>query len=225
MAGILYLVATPIGNLEDITLRALKVLKEADLIAAEDTRHTGQLLRHYDISKPLCSFYSYNQNQRTPELIDKIKAGLNVALVTDAGTPGISDPAYALVDRAVREGIRIVPLPGPTALVPALVASGLPADEFLFAGFLPVKPGRRQKQIEALSREPRTVVIYESPHRIARTLQELAAAFAPRRAAVCRELTKLFEEFERDDIAVLAGKYQTKKPKGEFVVVLAGKET
>jgi 16S rRNA (cytidine1402-2'-O)-methyltransferase len=225
MPGILYLVPTPIGNLEDITLRALKVLKEVDLIAAEDTRHTGQLLRHYDIHKPLCSFYSYNQEMRTPELIGKINDGQNVALVTDAGTPGISDPAYSLVSRAVGEDITIVPLPGATALVPALVASGLPADEFLFAGFLPVKPGRRQKQIEALSREPRTVVIYESPHRIAKTLAELATAFAPRQAAVCRELTKVFEEFERDDIAALAEKYRTKKPKGEFVVVLAGKET
>lgn len=224
MPGILYLVATPIGNLEDITLRALKVLKEVQLIAAEDTRHTGLLLKHYGISTPLSSFYSYNQKGKAPELIRRIQEGVNIALVSDAGTPGISDPAVALVAQAVEAGIKVVPIPGPTALISALIASGLDTSQFVFTGFLPVKPGRRAKALEQLEQETRTIVIYESPHRISRTLQELADVFKSRPAAVCREITKLFEEFERGSLPELAEKYQTKKPKGEFVIVIAGKE-
>lgn len=224
MPGILYLVATPIGNLEDITLRALKILKEVQLIAAEDTRHTGLLLKHYGINTPLSSFYSYNQKEKTPALIRRMQEGADVALVSDAGTPGISDPAVALVAQAVAAGIKVVPIPGPTALISALVASGLDTSQFVFTGFLPVKPGRRAKALEQLGQESRTIVIYESPHRISRTLQELAGAFKSRPAAVCREITKLFEEFERGSLPELAEKYQTKKPKGEFVIVIAGKE-
>ena len=223
MSGTLFLVATPIGNLEDITLRAIRTLKEADLVAAEDTRHTGKLLQHFGIERPLCSFYSYNQQRRAPELVAKLAAGANIALVTDAGTPGISDPAYALVRLAIDAGITVTPIPGATALIPALVASGLPADEFMFAGFLPVKPGRRRTRLLALAAEPRTVVIYESPHRIARTLHEMAETFGPRPAAVCRELTKIYEEFERGDIGELAKKYETKNSRGEYVIVIAGK--
>lgn len=223
MSGILYLVATPIGNLEDISLRALRVLKEVNIVAAEDTRHTGMLLKHYGISTPLSSFYSYNQKEKAPELIQKMLAGNDVALVSDAGTPGISDPAGSLVSKAIESGIKVVPIPGPTALISALISSGLDTSQFLFAGFLPVKPGRRAKALAQLEKEPRTVVIYESPHRISRTLQELADVFKSRPAAVCREITKLFEEFERDSLINLAEKYRAKKPKGEFVIVIAGK--
>ncbi len=216
--------ATPIGNLEDITLRALKVLKEVQLVAAEDTRHTGLLLKHYGISTPLSSFYSYNQKDKAPELIRRIQDGIDVALVSDAGTPGISDPAVALVSQAVEAGIKVVPIPGPTALISALIASGLDTSQFVFTGFLPVKSGRRTKVLEQLERETRTIVIYESPHRISRTLQELADVFKSRPAALCREITKLFEEFERGTLPELSEKYRTKKPKGEFVIVIAGKE-
>jgi len=223
MPGILYLVATPIGNLEDITIRALRVLKEVDLIAAEDTRHTGQLLKHFDIKKPLCSFYSHNQDQRTPELVEKLLVGQQVALVTDAGTPGISDPAVILVAKALQAGIRIVPVPGATALISALVCSGLDPSRFLFLGFLPLKSGKRAKLLESLKEGQNTLVMYESPHRIAKTLSDLASAFAPRPAVLGRELTKMHEEFERGDIAELAHKYQTKTPRGEYVIVIAGK--
>jgi 16S rRNA (cytidine1402-2'-O)-methyltransferase len=222
MSGILYLVATPIGNLEDITFRALKTLKEVQLIAAEDTRHTGLLLKHFQINTPLSSFYSYNQKEKAPELIDKILSGVNVALVSDAGTPGISDPAVSLVAKAVKAGIKVVPIPGATALISALIASGLDTSQFVFTGFLPVKPGRRAKAIEQLTRETRTIVIYESPHRISRTLQELADVFKSRQSAVCREITKMFEEFERGSLSELADRYQRKTPKGEFVIVIAG---
>jgi 16S rRNA (cytidine1402-2'-O)-methyltransferase len=223
MPGILYLVATPIGNLEDITLRALRVLKEVDLIAAEDTRHTGQLLKHFDIKKPLCSFYSHNQEQRSPELVEKLLSGQQIALVTDAGTPGISDPAVSLVAQAVKAGIRIVPIPGATALISALVCSGLDPSRFLFLGFLPIKSGKRARLLEELKEGSATLVMYESPHRISKTLTDLAAAFSPRQAVLGRELTKMFEEFERGDIAELAKAYQTKKPRGEYVIVIGGK--
>lgn len=224
MSGTLYLVATPIGNLEDITFRAVRTLKEVQLIAAEDTRHTGLLLKRYGIATPLCSFYSYNQREKAPELIRRIQQGADVALVSDAGTPGISDPAVALVSQAVEAGIRVVPIPGPTALIAALVASGLDTSQFVFAGFLPVKSGRRARALEDLAGESRTVVIYESPHRIARTLEELARALGDRPAAVCRELTKIYEEFERGTLSQLAERYQSKNPKGEFVIVISGKE-
>lgn len=217
------MVATPIGNLEDITLRALKTLKEVQLIAAEDTRHTGLLLKHYGISTPLSSFYSYNQREKAPEIIQRILDGTDVALVSDAGTPGISDPAGTLVSQAIQAGLTVVPIPGATALVAALVASGLDTSQFVFVGFLPVKSGRRAKALERLAQENRTVVIYESPHRISRTLQELADVFKSRLAAVCREITKMFEEFERAPLTELAERYRTKKPKGEFVIVIAGK--
>ena len=224
MSGTLYLVATPIGNLEDITFRAVRTLKEVQLIAAEDTRHTGLLLKRYGIATPLCSFYSYNQREKAPELIQRIQQGADVALVSDAGTPGISDPAVALVSQAVAAGVKVVPIPGPTALIAALVASGLDTSQFVFAGFLPVKPGRRAKALEGMAGEARTVVVYESPHRIARTLEELARALGDRPAAVCRELTKIYEEFERGTLSRLAERYRSKNPKGEFVIVISGKE-
>lgn len=217
------MVATPIGNLEDITLRALKTLKEVQLIAAEDTRHTGLLLKHFGIDTPLSSFYSYNQKEKAPELIQRMMDGADVALVSDAGTPGISDPAVALVSQAIQSGIKVVPIPGATALIAALIASGLDTSQFVFIGFLPVKSGRRAKLFGLLAQESRTIVIYESPHRISRTLQELADVFQSRPAAVCREITKMFEEFERAPLPDLAERYRTKKPKGEFVIVIAGK--
>jgi 16S rRNA (cytidine1402-2'-O)-methyltransferase len=224
MSGILYLVATPIGNLEDITFRAVRILKEVQLIAAEDTRHTGMLLKRYGIETPLCSFYSYNQREKAPELIRRIQQGAAVALVSDAGTPGISDPAVALVAQAVQAGLRVVPIPGATALIAALVASGLDTSRFVFAGFLPVKSGRRARALQELAAEERTVVIYESPHRLGRTLRELAESLGDRPAALCRELTKIYEEFERGTLPELAGRYQAKKPRGEFVIVISGKE-
>jgi 16S rRNA (cytidine1402-2'-O)-methyltransferase len=221
--GVLYIVSTPIGNLEDITLRALRVLKGADLVAAEDTRHTGNLLRHFGIETPLCSFYSHNQDRRVPEIVARLLDGRSVALVADAGTPGISDPAVSLVRASIDAGITVVPIPGPAALVAALVASGLDTHEFTFIGFLPAKPGRRRRALEALAAEPRTVVLYESPHRIQKVLVELAETFGERPAALGRELTKLHEEFERGTLAELAARYAEKKPRGEYVIVIAGK--
>jgi 16S rRNA (cytidine1402-2'-O)-methyltransferase len=187
--GTLYVVPTPIGNLDDITLRAIKILGGVDLIAAEDTRTTKFLLDHLGISKPLISFFSHNQTVRTPQIIEKLVAGNSVALVSDAGTPGISDPAYALITAAIENEVLIIPLPGPTAFIPALIASGLPTHEFLFAGFLPIKKGR-QTELLRLKEEKRTIVLYESPHRLLRTLEDFFEIFGDRQAVVARELTK-----------------------------------
>ncbi|MBI5464569.1 MAG: 16S rRNA (cytidine(1402)-2'-O)-methyltransferase, partial [Ignavibacteriales bacterium] len=189
----LYVVATPIGNLEDITYRAIHILSSVDLIAAEDTRTTKVLLEHYGISKPFVSYFSRNELRRIPYLIERLEGGASVALVSDAGTPGISDPANRLVSEAIAHGIRIISIPGPTALISALVASGLPTDRFAFEGFLPVKKGR-QKKLSLLKHETRTFVLYESPHRLLRTLGDLRTALGDRRAVVARELTKKYEE-------------------------------
>lgn len=223
-SGALYIVPTPIGNLEDITLRALHVLKEVTVIAAEDTRTTKFLLDHYGIEKPLLSFYSHNEEVRVPQILQRLKNGDAVALVSDAGTPGISDPAHSIITAAITAGIRIIPLPGATAFVPALIASGLPTHEFMFAGFLPHKKGRRTK-LERLSAESCTIVLYESVHRIERTLRELHETFGDRQVVIGRELTKKFEEFVRGSLFNVVHNYTFANLKGEFVIVIEGKET
>ncbi len=220
--GKLFLVPTPIGNLEDITLRAKRVLEEADAVIAEDTRTSGRLLQHYGISRSFIAFHAHNEHKVTDRLVERLANGERFALVTDAGTPGISDPGFLLVRAAVKAGVPVETLPGATAFVPALVNSGLPCDRFTFEGFLPVKKGRRTR-IADLAAERRTMVFYESPHRIARTLHELAEAFGPERpASISREITKLHEETVRGTLAELATHFEQHAPKGEFVLVVAG---
>jgi 16S rRNA (cytidine1402-2'-O)-methyltransferase len=220
-AGVLYLVATPIGNLEDITYRAVKVLGTVDLIAAEDTRKTKILLDHYNISKPMISYYSYNEKTRAPQLIEKLLAGQSIAIVSDAGTPGISDPAFHIVQHALENKISVIPIPGPTAFISALIASGLPTDRFVFEGFLPLKKGRKTK-FELLKSEYRTMIIYESPHRIRKTLAEIYSNFGNRHVVVARELTKKFEEIVRGPIQSVLTELEKKEPRGEYVVVIEG---
>ncbi len=220
--GTLYLVATPIGNLEDMTFRAVRVLKECDVVAAEDTRRTGQLLKHFGLSKPMLSYFQFNEAKRSEEILERLKRGEKVALVTDAGSPGISDPGERVV-RAVREaGLRVESVPGPCALVAALTASGLPTDEFHFIGFLPHKSGQRRKQLEALKQFAGTLVLYESPYRIEKLLVELGEVFAERQVVLARELTKKFEEFLRGTPAELLEVTQKRSLKGEFVVMVRG---
>ena len=221
----LYLVPTPIGNLEDMTLRALRVLREVDLIACEDTRTSSKLLTHYDIKTPRTSYHDHNERQKTPQLLSRLKSGASIALISDAGSPGISDPGFYLVRACVSEAIHVQALPGATALIPALTTSGLPSDRFVFEGFLPVKKGR-QKRLEELKDERRTLVFYESPHRIVKTLDQLAQTFGPSRpASVARELTKAFEETRRDTLASLKNFFESQnKVRGELVIVVGGVE-
>jgi 16S rRNA (cytidine1402-2'-O)-methyltransferase len=218
----LYLVATPIGNLEDITLRALRVLKEADLIACEDTRHTRRLLNHYGIDKPAISYHEHNERERAEELLKRLARGERIALVTDAGTPGISDPAYRVVTAAIEKGIEVIPIPGPTALIAALVASGLPTDAFLFIGFLPARRQARRKKLEELRAVRETLVIYEAPHRIRETLAVAREVLGERRAVLARELTKLHEQFIRGTLSEISSQLQAQEPRGEMVLVIAG---
>jgi 16S rRNA (cytidine1402-2'-O)-methyltransferase len=220
--GTLYLVATPIGNLEDITLRALRTLKECDVVAAEDTRRTGQLLKHFGISKPMLSYFQFNEAKRSEEIIGRLQRGEKVALVTDAGSPGISDPGERVVKAAVAAGFRVESVPGPSALVAALTASGLPTDEFHFIGFLPHKSGQRRKQLERLQGYEGTLVLYESPYRVERLLGELSELFPTRQVALARELTKRFEEYLRGTPAELLEVLKSRSLKGEFVVLVAG---
>ncbi|MFQ5894806.1 MAG: 16S rRNA (cytidine(1402)-2'-O)-methyltransferase [Nitrospinota bacterium] len=221
--GTLYVVATPIGNLEDITLRALRVLREVDLVAAEDTRHTGRLLAHYGIRKPLVSYYEWNERQRARQLLSRIRAGEKVALVCDAGTPGLSDPAFRLVGACAAGGLPVRPIPGAAAVTAALSAAGLPTDRFRFEGFLPPKGGKRSKRLAALLEERCTVVLYESPHRLGRLLEEVAALAPERRVVVARELTKLHEEFLRGRAGELAGRLSGQRVRGECVVLIEGR--
>jgi len=220
--GTLYLVATPIGNLDDITHRAIKVLSSVDLIAAEDTRKTKILLDHYSISKPMVSYFSYNERHRAPQLIEKLREGQSIALVSDAGTPGISDPAFHIVQSCLSSGIPIVPIPGPSAFVCALIISGLPTDRFVFEGFLPVKKGRKTK-LGLLSSEQRTIVLYESPHRVLKTLEEIRTAFGERNVVVARELTKKFEEIVRGPVSSVLEELHRKPTRGEYVLVIEGR--
>jgi 16S rRNA (cytidine1402-2'-O)-methyltransferase len=219
--GTLYLVATPIGNLEDITYRAVKILASVDLIAAEDTRKTKILLDHYSISKPMMSYYSYNEQARAPQLIEKLLSGQSIALVSDAGTPGISDPAFHVVQQALENDIPIISIPGPTAFIAALIASGLPTDRFVFEGFLPLKKGRKTK-FDQLKSESRTIIIYESPHRIIKTLTDIQAYLGSRNVVVARELTKKFEDIVRGPISIVLSALEKKEPRGEYVVIIEG---
>src|SRR6267143_503860 len=218
--GTLYLVATPIGNLEDITLRALRTLKECDVVAAEDTRRTGQLLKHFGISKPLLSYFQFNEAKRSEEIIERLGRGEKIALVTDAGSPGISDPGERVVRAAIAAGFRVEAVPGPSALVAALTASGLPTDEFHFVGFLPHKSGQRRKQLERLREFSGTLVLYESPYRVGKLLGELKEIFPQRQVVLARELTKKFEEFLRGTAAELLALLEKRSLKGEFVVLV-----
>jgi 16S rRNA (cytidine1402-2'-O)-methyltransferase len=220
--GTLYLVATPIGNLEDITLRAIRTLKECDLIAAEDTRRTGQLLKHFCISKPMLSYFQFNEAKRSEELLERLRRGEKLTLVTDAGSPGISDPGERVVRAAIAAGFRVESVPGPSALVAALTASGLPTDEFHFIGFLPHKSGQRRNKLESLKAFEGTLVLYESPYRIERLVEELQAVFPERQVVLARELTKKFEEYLRGTPAELAEILKKRTLKGEFVVLIAG---
>jgi len=222
--GTLYLVATPIGNLEDITLRALRVLKECDAVAAEDTRHTGQLLKHFGISKPMLSYFQFNEAKRSEEIIERLKRGEKIALVTDAGSPGISDPGERVVRAARQAGLRVESIPGPCALVAALTASGLPTDEFHFIGFLPHKSGQRRRQLEALKAFAGTFILYESPYRIEKLLGELVEVFPERKVVLARELTKKFEEYLCGTPAELQELTRKRSLKGEFVVLVNGME-
>ena len=222
-AGTLYIVSTPIGNLADITLRALHILGSVDVIAAEDTRHTRKLLTHHGIARPLLSYHDHNEVTQAPRLLALLQEGKSVALVTDAGTPGIADPAYYLLQALLPHAIPIVPIPGPTAALAALAVSGLPTERFVFEGFLPVKSGRRRQRLETLAGEPRTIVLYESPHRLLRLLQELVTHLGPeRRLVVARELTKRFEEVTRGTTATLLETFQRRPIRGEFTLVIAG---
>jgi 16S rRNA (cytidine1402-2'-O)-methyltransferase len=211
-------VATPIGNREDITLRALRVLRECDVVAAEDTRRTGQLLKHFEISRPLLSYFQFNEARRSEEIIERLRRGEKIALVTDAGSPAISDPGERVVKAAIAAGFRVESVPGPCALVAALTASGLPTDEFHFVGFLPHKSGQRRTRLESLKIIPGTLVFYESPFRIEKLLGELVEIFPEREVVLARELTKKFEEFLRGKPAELAARTQKRALKGEFVV-------
>jgi len=218
--GLLYIVATPIGNLEDITLRAIRILKEVDLIAAEDTRHTRKLLNAYKITKSLISLHEHNEREKSAVIIAKIKGGMNVAYVSDAGTPCVSDPGYQLVNFAQAENIRIIPIPGPSALITALSAAGFPADNFLFCGFLPPRENKRRLFLESLKEEERTIIFYESPVRFLSMLKDIYEILGNREILVARELTKIFEEIKRGEVIDFIKSGGENKTKGEFTVVL-----
>ena len=218
--GCLYLVATPIGNLEDITLRAIRILKEADVIACEDTRHTQKLLQHYGIHKELVSYHAHNELTRAPELVIELEQGAKAALVSDAGMPVVSDPGHRLVTLCLRHHIPVVPIPGPSAFIAALAASGLPTEEFLFVGFLPSRAGARRKALDALKAEPRVIVLYEAPHRLVETLADAAEILGARPAVVAREITKIHEEFLRGNLNDLRDAARKRTPRGEITLLI-----
>ena len=223
--GILYIVPTPVGNMEDMTLRAIRILKEVDLVLAEDTRTSGILLKHFDIKNQLMSHHKFNEHCTSTGIVQRLLAGQNIALISDAGTPGISDPGFFLVREAVRAGIEVQTLPGATAFVPALVSSGLPCDRFAFEGFLPQKKGRQTK-LESLRDEQRTMIFYESPYRLVKTLQQFAEVFGQERpVSVCREISKVHEESVRGSLQEVIAHFTEHAPKGEIVIVLAGSGT
>jgi len=222
MAGTLYIVATPIGNLEDITLRALRILKEVDLIAAEDTRHTKKLLTHYGIQKRLTSYHEYNEKTKSSQLIHRLKEGCRVALVSDAGTPLLSDPGFRLVQEAIRAEVQVIPVPGPSALTAVLSASGLPTDHFAFDGFLPAKKAARRKYLTGLREEERTLVFYEAPHRVQESLMEILEILGDREIVLGREVTKLHEEFLRGSVSQLISATEPREWRGEITVVVGG---
>ena len=223
--GILYIVPTPVGNMEDMTFRAVRILKEVDLVLAEDTRTSGILLKHYEIKNALMSHHKFNEHGTSAGIVNRLLAGENVALISDAGTPGISDPGFYLVREAVRAGVEVQCLPGATAFVPALVSSGLPCDRFAFEGFLPQKKGRQTK-LQSLKDEERTMIFYESPFRLVKTLQQFAEVYGgDRQVSVCREISKVHEESVRGSLTEVIAHFQEKAPKGEIVIIFAGNET
>lgn len=221
-SGILYICGTPIGNLEDITLRALKVLKKVKLIAAEDTRHTKKLLNHYQINTKITSYYEYNKFKKAPYLVEILKNGQDIALVSDAGMPGISDPGYVLVNLVLKNNIKIIPVPGVSALITALVVSGLPTDKFVFEGFLPRKIKERKRYFKSIENEERTVIFYETPHRLKRTLKDMLEIWGDRKIVIARELTKKFEEMIRGNLSQVISEINTKEIKGEITLVVQG---
>ena len=222
--GILYIVPTPVGNMEDMTFRAIRILKEVDLVLAEDTRTSGILLKHYEIKNALMSHHKFNEHGTSAGIVNRLLAGENIALISDAGTPGISDPGFYLVREAVRAGVEVQCLPGATAFVPAIVSSGLPCDRFAFEGFLPQKKGRQTK-LQSLKDEARTMIFYESPFRLVKTLQQFAEVFGgDRQVSVCREISKVHEESVRGSLTEVIAHFQEKEPKGEIVIVLKGSE-
>jgi len=220
--GILYVIATPIGNLEDISARALRILKEVDLIAAEDTRHSLRLLSHFGISKPLISYWSEREKIKAEEIIERLKSGADIALISDAGTPGISDPGAVLIRRAIEEGIGIIPVPGASALIAALCVSGLDTETFTFAGFLPSKAGQRQKRLAELAHATETMIFYEAPHRILESLKDMLDIFGDRRAAVAKEISKMHEYIVRDHLSQIIISLQNSVIAGEYVVMIEG---
>ena len=222
--GCLYLVGTPIGNLEDITLRALRILKEADKIACEDTRHTLKLLNHYDIQKPLVSYHEHNEQTRAPELVAALEQGAKIALVSDAGTPLISDPGHRLVTLCVKHNIPVVPIPGPSALLASLSASGLPSDKFMFVGFLPARSGERRQALELLRVEDRTIIFYEAPHRIAACVGDAREVLGNRNACIAREVTKMHEEFRRGKLSELSASLEERPARGEITLLIGPEE-
>jgi 16S rRNA (cytidine1402-2'-O)-methyltransferase len=222
MAGVLYIVATPIGNLEDITLRALRILKEVDLIAAEDTRHARILLSHYDIRTPLTSYHEHNERAKAGPLVQQLLGGQNLALISDAGTPAISDPGYRLVFEAIAAGIRVIPVPGPSALATALSASGLPTGRFAFEGFLPAKKQERKGKLKGLARDPRTLVFYEAPHRLKESLRDMLDILGDRQVAIGREISKIHEEFLRGSISATLAQLAGREARGEITVIVHG---
>jgi len=222
MVGILYVVATPIGNLEDITLRALRVLKEVDCIAAEDTRHTQNLLSHYDIRTPLTSYHEHNERAKARQLVERLEQGQNIALVSDAGMPTIADPGYRIVVAAIGAGIQVTPIPGPSALTAVLSVSGLPTDRFVFEGFLPTKKKERRDRLEALRGEKRTIVCYEAPHRLRESLGDMQEIWGEREVVLAREVSKVHEEFLRGTVGDVIGKLAGREIRGELTVVVKG---
>jgi 16S rRNA (cytidine1402-2'-O)-methyltransferase len=220
----LYVIGTPIGNLDDITLRALEILKSVDLIAAEDTRHSGNLLRHFEIRKPLVSYHEHNEAMRTAELSERLARGENVALITDAGMPGLSDPGLRLIRACIERGLEYTIIPGPSAILTALVGSGFPLDSFFYRGFLPPKSGGRERELRAAAEREETTVVFESPHKILKTLAACAEIMPERQLCVARELTKKFEEFRRGTAAELLAHYETHPAKGEITLLIRGKE-
>ena len=220
--GILYICGTPIGNLEDITLRALKILKEVNLIAAEDTRHTLKLLNHYRINTKITSYYEYNKFKKAPYLVKILKKGQDIALVSDAGMPGISDPGYVLIDLALKNNIKIIPIPGVSALITALVVSGLPTDKFVFEGFLPRKIKERKRYFKSIENEERTIIFYETPHRLKRALKDMLEILGDRKVVLARELTKMYEEIIRGKLSQILSKIDSKEIKGEITLIVQG---
>ena len=223
MKGTLYIVSTPIGNLEDITLRALRILKEVDLIAAEDTRHTGLLLKHFGIQKPLTSYFEGNELKKKEFIVSRLKQGDRIALVSDAGTPGISDPGFRLIQMAIENQIPIVPIPGPSAVITALSVSGLPTDAFLFKGFLPHKSKKRRDLLKQLEETKETLIFYESPHRLNETLKDILETLGDREMVLARELTKIYEEVLRGKVSEIKNQIGERKLKGEITLVISGK--